>query len=124
MNTTMLRYGPWVPSKPIALRLGCKSYFTGRPCMHGHLAPRKTTGAICLDCKKEACLTPAERARTADRAARWQDDPAKAAAVKAKQARYNERHREQRNAKKRDAREFDRFIARITEVQDDQSPLL
>jgi len=46
MNTTLLRYGPWAPSKPIALRLGCRSYFTGRPCKRGHVAPRKTTGQL------------------------------------------------------------------------------
>jgi len=30
---------------------GAKYYFTGEPCKHGHVAPRKTKGA-CLDCLK------------------------------------------------------------------------
>jgi len=47
----------------------------------------------------------------------------RAAAVKAKQDRYNERHRERRNAKKREAREFDRFMQRISEGDDGQSAL-
>jgi len=31
---------------------GAKYYFTGEPCKHGHIAPRKTKGA-CLDCIKD-----------------------------------------------------------------------
>lgn len=30
---------------------GAKYYFTGEPCKHGHIAPRKTKGA-CVDCLK------------------------------------------------------------------------
>jgi 5-methylcytosine-specific restriction endonuclease McrA len=30
---------------------GAKHYFTGEPCKHGHIAPRKTKGA-CLECLK------------------------------------------------------------------------
>jgi hypothetical protein len=32
---------------------GAKFYFTGEPCKHGHIAPRKTKGA-CVDCLKVA----------------------------------------------------------------------
>ena len=31
---------------------GAQYYFTGEPCKHGHIAPRKTKGA-CLDCLKD-----------------------------------------------------------------------
>lgn len=31
---------------------GAKYYFTGEPCKHGHIAPRKTKGA-CLECLKD-----------------------------------------------------------------------
>jgi 5-methylcytosine-specific restriction endonuclease McrA len=34
-----------------AKRLGSKYYFTGEPCKHGHIAPRKTKGS-CLECLK------------------------------------------------------------------------
>lgn len=34
-----------------AKKSGSKYYFTGQPCKHGHIAPRKTKGA-CLDCLK------------------------------------------------------------------------
>ena len=30
---------------------GAKYYFTGDPCKHGHIAPRKTKGA-CVECLK------------------------------------------------------------------------
>lgn len=30
---------------------GAKYYFTGEPCKHGHVAPRKTKG-VCVDCMK------------------------------------------------------------------------
>ena len=34
-----------------AQALGAKYYFTGEPCKHGHVAPRKTKGA-CIECLK------------------------------------------------------------------------
>jgi hypothetical protein len=34
-----------------AQTLGAKYYFTGEPCKHGHIAPRKTKGA-CVECLK------------------------------------------------------------------------
>jgi len=34
-----------------AKKTGAKYYFTGQPCKHGHIAPRKTKGA-CIDCLK------------------------------------------------------------------------
>ena len=34
-----------------AKKTGSKYYFTGQPCKHGHIAPRKTKGA-CIECLK------------------------------------------------------------------------
>lgn len=34
-----------------AKAIGAKEYFTGEPCKHGHIAPRKTKGA-CTECLK------------------------------------------------------------------------
>ena len=46
---------------------GAKYYFTGAPCKHGHIAPRKTKGA-CVECLKvewsQAATTRAEYFRT------------------------------------------------------------
>ena len=42
-----------------AQRTGVKYYFTGEPCTHGHIAPRKTKG-VCVECMKaewKAALT-------------------------------------------------------------------
>lgn len=35
-----------------AKAMGAKYYFTGEPCKHGHIAPRKTKGA-CVECLKD-----------------------------------------------------------------------
>lgn len=42
-----------------AKALGAKYYFTGEPCKHGHIAPRKTKGA-CVECLKEEWRRGAE----------------------------------------------------------------
>jgi hypothetical protein len=34
-----------------AKKTGSKYYFTGQPCKHGHIAPRKTKG-VCIECLK------------------------------------------------------------------------
>ena len=38
---------------------GAPYYFTGEPCKHGHIAPRKTKGA-CVECLKAEWLKAAE----------------------------------------------------------------
>ena len=38
-------------SRKEALAIGATHYFTGEPCKHGHIAPRKTKGA-CVECLK------------------------------------------------------------------------
>jgi 5-methylcytosine-specific restriction endonuclease McrA len=50
-------------SRPEAKAAGAKYYFTGAPCKHGHIAPRKTKGS-CVECLKveweKANITRAE----------------------------------------------------------------
>jgi hypothetical protein len=43
-----------------AKRINARFYFTGKPCLRGHVAPRKTKGA-CVDCIKEDWVTDNER---------------------------------------------------------------
>jgi 5-methylcytosine-specific restriction endonuclease McrA len=43
-----------------AKAIGASHYFTGLPCKHGHIAPRKTKGA-CVDCLKEEWKEAAEK---------------------------------------------------------------
>jgi 5-methylcytosine-specific restriction endonuclease McrA len=38
-------------SRPEAKATGAKYYYTGEPCKHGHIAPRKTKGS-CVECLK------------------------------------------------------------------------
>ncbi len=66
-----------------AKALGATHYFTGEPCVRGHIAPRKTKGA-CVECMKEDWATDNER-----RKSRPKSDAAKAAG-----RRYYERNRE------------------------------
>ena len=44
-------YGPFVSRKQ-AQEQGLKHYFTGKPCKHGHIAPRFTNHRRCLECNK------------------------------------------------------------------------
>ena len=62
---------------------GAKFYFTGEPCVRGHVALRKVKGA-CVDCVKEDWAVDNERRKTKP----------KTAAAKAAAKRYYERNRE------------------------------
>ena len=66
-----------------AIASGAKFYFTGEPCVRGHIALRKTKGA-CVDCMKEDWAIDNER-----RKGKPKTDAAKAAAK-----RYYEKNRE------------------------------
>jgi hypothetical protein len=74
-------------SRAEAKATGAKYYFTGEPCKHGHVAPRKTKGA-CIECLKVEW----EKANTA-RAEYFQQYNQSEAGQKAKQE-YYERNRE------------------------------
>lgn len=39
--------------RQIAIREGRKTYFTGVPCIRGHIANRRTNNKICLECRKD-----------------------------------------------------------------------
>ena len=66
---------------------GAPYYFTGEPCKHGHIAPRKTKGA-CVDCLKTQWVTALET-----RAAYFQQYNKSDAGQEAKQ-RYYEKNRD------------------------------
>ena len=38
-------------SRKEAKAKGLKTYFNGKPCPHGHIAPRDVQSCVCLDCK-------------------------------------------------------------------------
>lgn len=66
-----------------AKQSGAKFYFTGKPCMRGHIALRKTKGS-CVECTREDWVTDNER-----RKGKPKSEAAQAAA-----RRYYERNRE------------------------------
>ena len=39
-------------TRAVAKSQGLTQYFTGKPCLHGHLAPRQVSNYGCLECKK------------------------------------------------------------------------
>ena len=47
-------------SRAEAKEIGAKYYFTGEPCKHGHIAPRKTKGS-CVECLKVEWQQAAEK---------------------------------------------------------------
>jgi 5-methylcytosine-specific restriction endonuclease McrA len=70
-----------------AQALGAKYYFTGEPCKHGHIAPRKTKGS-CVECLKVEWTEGNEK-----RAEYFRQYNQSAAGKKAKEG-YYERNRE------------------------------
>lgn len=73
-----------------AKALGATHYFTGEPCVRGHIAPRKTKGA-CVECMKEDWATDNERRKSQPKS-----DAAKAAG-----RRYYEKNKELAKARAR-----------------------
>lgn len=49
---------PAIISCPDALAAGLKRYFTGKPCKHGHLAERWTSGWACVECTRVSSSDP------------------------------------------------------------------
>lgn len=47
-----VRYGPWLPTKAMAVACGSKHYFTGNPCINGHVEPRHVSNYTCLECTR------------------------------------------------------------------------
>lgn len=63
-------------SRAAAMILGFRRYFTGEPCVNGHISPRKVKTSTCVACTREKL-----KARTARKR---QEDPEFAAAAKEK----------------------------------------
>jgi hypothetical protein len=94
-------YSEYPTSRKAAKELGNKYYFTGQPCVRGHIALRKTKGA-CVECMKEDWATD-----NAKRAEKPKSEASKAAGRKyyeknkeAVKARANNRPAEERKAHK------------------------
>ena len=84
-----------------AMATGAKYYFTGEPCKHGHIAPRKTKGS-CVECLKveweKANVTRADYYREYNKSDAGQK--AKRKYYEANKERIKEYHKEWRQANK------------------------
>jgi hypothetical protein len=76
-------YSEYPTNRATAKKLGNKYYFTGQPCVRGHIALRKTKGA-CVECMKEDWAT--DNAKRAEKP--------KSKASKAAGKRYYEKNKE------------------------------
>lgn len=43
-----------IMSKEEAIRLGMNKYFTGEPCVNGHISPRYVNNGVCCECQRQA----------------------------------------------------------------------
>jgi hypothetical protein len=76
-------YSKYPNNRKEAQKLGIKYYFTGQPCIRGHIALRKTKGS-CLDCVKEDWATDNKK----------RSEKPKSEASKAAGKRYYEKNKE------------------------------
>lgn len=60
------RYGPWLPTKEMALERGAKTYFSGSTCVRGHIASRATSSRNCTACLYEDGVRRRTSPETAD----------------------------------------------------------
>lgn len=44
--------GPWPVDRAVARSLGTLDYFTGEPCVNGHLSIRRTSSGKCFECER------------------------------------------------------------------------
>lgn len=110
------RVGPWLHTRAAAKASGAKHYFTGKPCLKGHVAPRLTSNSACMDCNNEKTGTYNKMRRQLDE--EWRDaanarqrerrDPEK---EKVQHAQWRERNREY-------VREYNRDYQRMIRSED------
>lgn len=64
------------PEREIARQRGDKTYFTGRPCKHGHISDRNTVDSSCVECRqvqRDLYLREHNRVRIASKRALMDD---------------------------------------------------
>lgn len=100
-------------SRSVAKAAGSRHYFTGRPCVHGHVCRRFTSNGTCEQCASEQCISwRAENPELAyERARAWKSrNPGKlakyrkegrrrnASRIKQQEKRYREKNPEKKQA--------------------------
>ena len=81
-----------------AKSLGLRRYFTGAPCVKGHIAERHTTDKTCIECKRERASLPKNRASKARREARPKHKTRRAANMRRLREQDPEGYRARQNA--------------------------
>jgi hypothetical protein len=95
---------PTIISRQQAQAAGLPRFFTGKACIHGHLAERYTAGRVCTECHKRASID--YNARNADRArettAAWQKaNPDRLRAANERHSKTQKRRDSLRNFQRR-----------------------
>lgn len=72
------KYGPWLPTRKMAIKHGAKTYLTGQPCRNGHISFRNVSDWKCHEC----CRAQWERNRRKNGEQPFQPNMEKRAAAK------------------------------------------
>ena len=91
---------PRIISRAEAKALGLKSFFTGKPCKHGHVAERYVSSRGCVECDRARALEWRVAQKDRERKRKWR-------AANPEKAREHRRRWRAANLKK--AREYQRL---------------
>jgi hypothetical protein len=100
---------PTIISREQAKAAGLARFFTGKPCIHGHVAERYTSGRVCAECHKKVSIE--YNARNSDKARantdRWQKaNPDRLRAVVERHTKTQKRRDSWRNYQRRHPQKF------------------
>jgi len=94
-NRKKAKYG----TRKAALAQGHKRYFTGLPCINGHVAERQVTSGACVVCSQQKADANREKRRLAVKKSTAKNKEKNAAKRKESYAAYKKRHSEKVNAR-------------------------
>jgi len=115
------------PERELARRRGETTYFTGRPCKHGHVSPRNTADGSCVGCREAFRAVYRDEAREYIRDKRKRMLAEDAEGTRRKQRRRQQierilepdrvRERDRRNGRIKRTRHPDRKLAEVRRRQ-------
>ena len=73
-----------------ALRRGLARYNTGKPCVWGHLSPRRTNNGVCIECERVYAVSSQRKASRRARSALLKANPSLRAAPPRPKARQDQ----------------------------------
>lgn len=102
-------YGPFLSRKQ-AQEKGLKQYFPGTTCKQGHVAPRVTSGGMCMECKRIAAAKNQAEGYFRDYAAKCRETDPNWRANKARDARASyHRHKDDEGAKEKRKAKYEQY---------------